>query len=102
MAALWCKMVRFPVTPKKEKELLGEMARLGIREADLSETFIRSGGKGGQKVNKSSSCVRLRHVPTGIEVKCRTERSQVMNRFFARRILAGKIKEALKIFSTWK
>ena len=95
-------MLRFPVTPKKEKELFVEMARLGIRETDLIETFVRSGGKGGQKVNKSSSCVRLRHLPTGIEVKCQAERSQVMNRFFARRILAGKIKAALKVLSTWK
>lgn len=67
------------------------MAELGIREEDIDEKFIRSSGKGGQKVNKSSSCVYLKHKTTGIEVKCQKERSQVLNRFLARRILVNKI-----------
>lgn len=67
------------------------MAELGIREEDIEEKFIRSSGKGGQKVNKASSCVYLKHKPTGIEVKCQKERSQALNRFFARRILVNKI-----------
>lgn len=67
------------------------MRRLGIREQDIIEKFIRGGGKGGQKINKSASCVYLKHLPTGIEVKCQAERSQLLNRFLARRILAGKI-----------
>lgn len=67
------------------------MSRLGIRESDLEEKFVRSQGKGGQNVNKTSTCVWLRHVPSGIEVKCQRERSQSINRFLARRILAEKI-----------
>lgn len=70
------------------------MAALGIREEDLAEKFIRSSGKGGQHVNKTSTCVWLKHVPTGTEVKCMAERSQAMNRFLARRELVERI-EAL-------
>ena len=67
------------------------MQSLGIRERDIEEKFIRSGGHGGQNVNKTSTCVYLKHLPTGIEVKCQKERSQALNRFFARRILTNKI-----------
>ena len=67
------------------------MQNLGIREEDLEEKFIRSSGKGGQKVNKTSTCVYLKHIPTGVEVKCQQERYQTINRFLARRILANKI-----------
>lgn len=75
----------------KEEALAARMISLGIRESDIDELFIRSSGKGGQKVNKTSACVYLKHKPTGIEVKCQRERSQVLNRFFARRILTDKI-----------
>ena len=67
------------------------MARLGVKESDLKETFIRSSGPGGQKVNKASSCVYLVHLPTGLSVKCQQERSQSLNRFLARRILLDRI-----------
>ena len=70
------------------------MALLGIREEDLEEKFVRSSGKGGQHVNKTSTCVWLKHLPTGVEVKCMAERSQSMNRFLARRELLERI-EAL-------
>lgn len=77
------------------KEELGRfMERLGIKEADLEESFVRSGGPGGQNVNKVSTCVVLKHLPTGLVVKCQKDRSQVMNRHFARVILARKL-EAL-------
>jgi len=84
----------FGVSSEKEKALVEKMARLGIREQDLKEHFVRSQGKGGQNVNKVSSAVYLKHVPSGVEVKCQQERSQVLNRFLARRLLADKI-EAL-------
>jgi protein subunit release factor B len=84
-------MIKFPVRPEKEEALRRKMEQLGIREQDIIEKFIHGGGKGGQKINKSASCVYLKHRPTGIEVKCQAERSQLLNRFLARRILAKKI-----------
>lgn len=71
------------------------MERLGIREEDIIERFVRSRGHGGQNVNKVSTCVYLKHVPTGVEVKCQQERSQALNRFFARRILLQKIEDQI-------
>jgi len=67
------------------------MSQLGVKESDIIESFIRAQGPGGQKVNKSSVCVYLKHIPTGIEVKCQTERSQALNRIIAREILLRKI-----------
>ena len=64
---------------------------MGLREEDLEEKFIRASGRGGQKVNKSSSAVYLKHIPTGLEVKCMKERSQSINRFLARRELLERI-----------
>jgi len=81
------------VSPEKIKQLEERLDALGIKDSDLLEKFVHSQGKGGQKVNKTSSCVYLKHNPTGVEVKCQEERSQAMNRFFARRILADKIEE---------
>lgn len=69
------------------------MAELGLREEDLEEKFLYGGGKGGQKVNKTASCVYLKHLPSGIEVKCQRERSQAMNRYFARRELCEQVAE---------
>lgn len=77
---------------RSKKELLKrKMDHLGVFEKDFEEKFIRSGGKGGQNVNKTSTCVYLKHKPSGLEVKCQRERSQVLNRFLARRILVNKI-----------
>jgi peptide chain release factor len=83
------------ISPEKIHALEERMKDLGIQEKDIEEKFIRSQGKGGQKVNKTSSCVYLKHTPTGIEVKCQKARSQAMNRFFARRTLSDKIDELL-------
>jgi protein subunit release factor B len=69
------------------------MEELGIFETDLVERFIRGSGHGGQKINKTSSCVYLQHVPTGLEVKCQAERSRAMNRFIARRELCDQLEE---------
>lgn len=75
----------------KAHDLESRMRRWGIRENDIIEKFVRSQGAGGQNVNKTSTCVYLRHVPTGIEVKCQQERSQAQNREAARRLLVGKV-----------
>ena len=85
--------MRYGVGSEKERALLEKMEHLGIREEDIVERFIRSRGHGGQNVNKVSTCVYLKHLPTGIEVKCQQERSQALNRFFARRILIQKIED---------
>jgi peptide chain release factor len=81
----------FTISPHKEDELARRMTKLGIQEADLEESFIRSGGPGGQNVNKTSTCVMLAHRPTGIQVKCQTSRHQGLNRFLARHLLLDKI-----------
>ncbi len=75
----------FGVTPKKQGELEARMAALGLREADLVEKFIHSSGPGGQRVNKTASCVYLKHMPTGLEVKMQRERQQRLNRYYARK-----------------
>ncbi len=88
-------MSNFSVSPKKEKDLLSKMDKFGIKENDIAESFIRSGGHGGQNVNKTSTCVYLKHLPTGIEVKYSRERSQALNRYFARKVLVNKIENLI-------
>ena len=85
----------FVITTEKQDQLAARMEKLGIFEADIVEKFIRGSGKGGQKINKTASCVYLLHKPTGIEIKCQQERSQAMNRFFARRELCERIAEQI-------
>jgi len=84
----------FAVSEEKNRLLRQKMEELKVLEEDIEEKFIRSSGHGGQKVNKTSSCVYLKHIPTGIEVKCMKERSQSVNRFLARRELLEKIEKA--------
>ena len=88
-------MSDFGVSEKKQADLAKKMQRLGIEDKDLVEKFIRSSGAGGQNVNKVATCVYLKHVPSGIEVKVQQERSQALNRFLARRLLADKIEEKI-------
>jgi protein subunit release factor B len=83
----------FGVTQKKQAELEARMAALGLREQDLEEKFIRSSGPGGQRVNKTSSCVYLRHGPTGLEVKMQQERQQRLNRYYARKRLCEMLEQ---------
>jgi protein subunit release factor B len=83
----------FAVSADKESQLLQRMAALGVREADIEETFVRSGGHGGQNVNKTATCVMLLHRATGLQVKCQATRQQGLNRFIARRLLLDKIEE---------
>src|SRR4029077_19028859 len=82
-----------PLFGDKARELEERLARLGVRAEDLDESFIHSGGKGGQNVNKVATCVLLVHRPTGISVKCQQESSQLAVRLVARRRLADKIEE---------
>ena len=82
-----------PLFGDRARELEARLARLGVRPEDLDESFVHSGGKGGQNVNKVATCVVLVHRPTGIAVKCQRERTQAANRLVARRMLADKIEE---------
>ena len=88
-------MSDFGVGLDKERHLLEKMKELGIRQEDIVESFLRSRGPGGQNVNKTSTCVYLKHIPTGIEVKCQRERSQSLNRYAARQVLLEKIENLL-------
>jgi protein subunit release factor B len=87
-----------PVSSEKEKALAHRMLELGVAQSDIEESFVRSSGPGGQKVNKTSSCVQLLHIPTGLAVKCQRERSQSLNRYLARKLLLDKIERAQKGF----
>jgi protein subunit release factor B len=88
-------MILFGVNPDKQRSLEQRFERLDIREQDIVEKFVRSQGKGGQNVNKTATCVYLRHLPTGIEVKAQQDRSQAVNRFLARRLLADKVESLI-------
>lgn len=83
------------ISKKKEDALKARMARFSVKESDLEEFFIRSRGPGGQNVNKTSTGVYLKHLPTGIEVKVFAERSQALNRYTARKILINRIESAV-------
>ncbi|HEV2694796.1 MAG TPA: peptide chain release factor-like protein [Verrucomicrobiae bacterium] len=88
----------FPVSLEKADQLAKRMASLGVSESEIEENFVRSGGHGGQNVNKTSTCVMLVHRPTGVSVKCQETRQQGLNRFIARRLLLDKIEEKQKGF----
>jgi protein subunit release factor B len=83
------------LSKEKEEEIKNFMQRLGIEEGDLIEKFILGSGRGGQNLQKTSSCVYLKHIPTGIEVKCQKDRSRELNRFYARRLLCEKYQEQI-------
>ena len=87
-----------PISSEKENAIAARMQELGVSENDFEESFVRSSGPGGQKVNKSSSCVYLVHIPTGLSVKCQRERSQSLNRYLARKLLLDKIERIQKGF----
>lgn len=88
-------MSRYGVSTAKENALNTRMAKLNLLEDDLEENFIRGSGSGGQKINKTSSCVQLLHLPSRIEVRCQKSRSQALNRYYARVILCEKLEDKL-------
>ncbi len=88
-------MPNFPVSSDKWKALGARLLKLGIREQDLDEHFVRAGGPGGQNVNKVSTCVILTHRASGVSIRCQEERSQGLNRFLARKRLADKVEETV-------
>ena len=88
-------MSLYPVSEKTEQGLTSKLLRLGIRESDLEESFVCSGGPGGQNVNKVATCVVLRHRPSGLLIKCQRERTQALNRYWARRMLVEKLEAQL-------
>lgn len=81
------------ITREKWQLLHVRMHALGIYEEDITEKFILGSGSGGQKINKTNSCVWLKHEPTGIAVKCQKERSRELNRYYARARLCDKLDE---------
>ncbi|MBL7685947.1 MAG: peptide chain release factor-like protein, partial [Deltaproteobacteria bacterium] len=88
-------MISFGISPNKHQELEHRMSVLKIFEADIEEKFIHSSGPGGQNVNKTSTCVYLFHKPSEIEIKCQKTRSQILNRYWARRQLCDKLEQIL-------
>lgn len=90
------------IRKEKVEELERRMEALGIREADLVEKFILGSGRGGQKINKTSSCVYLKHLPTGIEIKCQQDRSREINRYLARRELCDRLEAQIHQIKTEK
>jgi len=85
-----------PISTTRTQALAARLADLGIREDDLEEQFVHSGGKGGQNVNKVATCVLLTHRPSGLQVKCQRERTQALNRYFARSRLCDKLERLLR------
>jgi protein subunit release factor B len=81
------------LSKEKQEELQQRMLKLNIKEEDLIEKFVLGSGRGGQKINKTSSCVYLKHLPTSIEVKCQQGRSREMNRYYARKALCNRLEE---------
>jgi peptide chain release factor len=86
---------RFPVSSEKSAALEERLRRLGVRDDDLEEHFVHSGGKGGQNVNKVSTCVVLFHAASNTQIKCQSARTQGMNRYLARQLLAEKLEAAV-------
>ncbi|MGA2171893.1 MAG: peptide chain release factor-like protein [Sedimentisphaerales bacterium] len=88
-------MINFGITEQKKEELQRRMQKCNLFEKDIEENFVKSGGSGGQKVNKSSSCVHLKHIPSGLSVKIQKSRSQGLNRYYARKRMCELLENKL-------
>ncbi len=88
-------MINFGITEQKKEELIRRMQKCNLFEKDIEEKFVKSGGSGGQKVNKSSSCVYLKHIPSGLSVKMQAGRSQGLNRYYARKRMCELLENKL-------
>jgi protein subunit release factor B len=88
-------MTNFGVTERKKTELEQRMQKCNLLEKDIEEAFVRSSGAGGQKVNKTSSCVHLKHIPSGLAVKVQKSRSQGLNRYYARKQMCELLEDKL-------
>ena len=87
-------MIDFGVTEKKLAELTSRMEKCSLKEIDLQEKFVRSSGPGGQKVNKTATCVLLKHIPTGLQVKMQKARTQRLNRYYSRKRLCELVENS--------
>ncbi len=90
------------IKEEKKDELKKRMKKLNIEEKDITEKFILGSGPGGQKIQKTHSCVYLKHIPTNIEIKCQRDRSRDANRFLARRELCDRIEANILRIETEK
>jgi protein subunit release factor B len=88
-------MINFGITERKRQELERRMSNCNLVESDIEEKFVRSGGAGGQKVNKSSTCVHLKHIPSGLAVKVQKSWSQGLNRYYARKQMCELLENKL-------
>ncbi|MBI2899961.1 MAG: peptide chain release factor-like protein [Planctomycetes bacterium] len=86
---------RFDVSPAKVAALLKRIRRLAIDAARIEERFVRGGGPGGQKTNKTSNGVVLHYAPLDLTVRCREDRRRTVNRFLALRELVDRIEMAV-------
>ena len=88
-------MINFGITASKQKELEDRFNKLNIKENDIVEKFIHSSGNGGQNVNKVATCVYLKYIPLNIEIKCQKGRTQLLNRYYARKMLAEELENRI-------
>lgn len=88
-------MINFGISLSKQKELEEKFIKLNIKENDIVEKFVHSSGNGGQNLNKVATCVYLKYIPLNIEIKCQKARTQLLNRYYARKMLAEEIENRL-------
>ena len=88
-------MINFGVSLSKQKELEFKFEKFNINEKDIIEKFVHSSGNGGQNLNKVATCVYLKYIPKNIEIKCQKYRTQLLNRYAARKMLVEEIENRI-------